>query len=89
MYSCDEVIDELSNYLDDEVTAEIRREMEAHLAHCRTCQVLYDSARKTLRIVTDSSSFELPEAVSARLMSKIMAGVRSKVGRPSRRDSIS
>ena len=89
MYSCDEVMDELSNYLDDEVTAEIRREMEAHLAHCRTCQVLYDSARKTLRIVTDSSSFELPEVVSARLMSKIMAGVRSKARRRSRKVSIS
>ena len=78
MYSCDQVIAELASYVDDQVTAELRRELERHLAHCHTCRVIYDSTRKTLRIVTESRSFELPESVSARLMTKIMAGVRPR-----------
>jgi len=67
---------ELVNYLDDQVAAEIRRELEVHLAHCRTCQALYDSARKTLTIVTESRSFELPEEISSRILEGIMAKVR-------------
>jgi anti-sigma factor RsiW len=67
---------ELLNFLDDQVAAEIRRELEIHLAECRTCQALYDSARKTLTIVTESRSFELPESVSSRILEKIMRKVR-------------
>jgi anti-sigma factor RsiW len=67
---------ELLNFLDDQVAAEIRRELEIHLAECRTCQALYDSARKTLTIVTESRSFELPEDVSSRILEKIMTKVR-------------
>jgi anti-sigma factor RsiW len=67
---------ELLNFLDDQVAAEIRRELEIHLAACRTCQALYDSARKTLTIVTESRSFELPESVSSRILEKIMRKVR-------------
>ncbi|HET6373295.1 MAG TPA: zf-HC2 domain-containing protein [Candidatus Polarisedimenticolia bacterium] len=77
MYSCKEAMAELSNYLDNEVAAEIRQEIEAHLAHCVTCSVILDSARKTIRIVTDSKTFELPEPVSERLIAKILKGVRS------------
>ena len=78
MYSCEQVVAELASYVDNQVTAEMRRELERHLAHCHTCRVIYDSTRKTLRIVTESGSFELPEGVSARLMTKIMAGVRPR-----------
>ena len=76
MYSCDQVMAELVNFLDDQVAAEIRRELEVHLAHCRTCQALYDSARKTLTIVTERRSFELPEEISSRILEGIMAKVR-------------
>ncbi len=76
MLSCADVIVELGNYLDDELAAEIRRELEIHLSECRTCQVLYDSARKTLRIVTDARSFELPESVSSRIVEEVMAKIR-------------
>jgi predicted anti-sigma-YlaC factor YlaD len=72
MLSCQEVIAELAAQLEGEPTAQIRRELERHLAECRTCEVLYDSARKTLRIVTDSGSFDLPEGVSERIVKKVM-----------------
>ncbi len=77
---------ELAGYLDDQVVAEIRRELEIHLAECQTCRVLYDSSRKTLQIATDSRSFELPGRVSQQLVKKIMARVRAgeKRKRPKR-----
>ena len=75
MFSCEDVRAALGDYLDGDVSSDIRRELERHLAECRTCQVLYDTTRKTLRIVTDVGSFEVPEAVSERLINRIMSGL--------------
>lgn len=75
MFSCEEVRSALSDYVDGDVSPDIRRELEQHLAECRTCQVLYDTTRKTLRIVTDAGSLEIPEAVSERLIKRIMSGL--------------
>jgi anti-sigma factor (TIGR02949 family) len=75
VFSCDEVRSALSNYIDDDVSPDVRRELERHLAECRTCQVLYDTTRNTLRIVTDVGSFEVPDTVSERLMKRIMSGL--------------
>lgn len=77
MISCQDFITELGNLLDDEVAGEIRAQLEAHLAHCSTCQVLYDSTRKTLRIVTESGSFEYPEPIAEPLVTKVMDRIRS------------
>lgn len=75
MLSCSDFRTELSSLIDDEVAPEIRRELEHHLAECRTCQVLYDSTRKTLTLVTDAGSFELPQGLSERLVGRIMDAV--------------
>ena len=76
MISCDQVLAELSKFVDDEAAVSLRRDLEAHLADCRTCRVLYDSTLKTLRIVIDSRSFDLPEGVSERMITSIMKKVR-------------
>jgi anti-sigma factor (TIGR02949 family) len=73
---CHQVIAELANFLDEEVSADLRRDIEAHVAHCHTCEALYDSARRTLRITTESRTFELPESVSGRIVERIMARLR-------------
>ena len=77
MISCHDFITELGNLLDDDVALEVRAQLETHLAHCNTCQVLYDSTRKTLRIITDSGSFEYPEPIAEPLINKIMERIRS------------
>jgi len=76
MISCQDFITELGNLLDDDVAAEVRESLQAHLAHCQSCQVLYDSTRKTLRIVTESGSFEYPEPIAEPLVTKIMDRIK-------------
>jgi predicted anti-sigma-YlaC factor YlaD len=66
------------DYLEGDVAAEVRHQLESHLRHCRTCQVIYDSSRKTLRILTDSGSFDLPEAAAKPIKDKIMARIRKE-----------
>jgi anti-sigma factor RsiW len=75
---CDEVLAELSNYVDDDLSAELRQALEDHLKACHTCEVLVDSLRKTLRIVSDSGTFDLPQETSARFVEKIMTRVRQR-----------
>ena len=78
MLSCQDLITELSNLLDDDVAAATRQMLEEHLSHCRTCQVLYDSTQRTIRIVTDVGSFELPESVGTRIRQNVMAKIRRR-----------
>jgi putative zinc finger protein len=80
MISCTDFIAGLGNYLEGDVAAEVRRQLESHLAHCRTCQVVYDSTRKTLQIVTESGSFDLPEAASKPIVAKVMDKIRGGYG---------
>jgi len=84
--SCQDFITELGNLLDDDLAVEVRESLQAHLAHCQSCQVLYDSTRKTLRIVTESGSFEYPEPIAEPLVTKIMDRIKGGCELP---DSIS
>jgi Putative zinc-finger len=78
LINCADFISELGNYLDDDVADEIRVQLEHHLAHCKICTVLVDSTRKTMKIVTDSGSFDLPQATFKPIAERIMARIRSK-----------
>ena len=77
MITCEEFFAEFADYLENRVSAEVRQELELHLSQCRACQVLYDSSRKTVKIVTESSSFELPLSVSDPIIERVMAKLRT------------
>jgi hypothetical protein len=78
--TCSDFLAELGNYMDESVASEVRLQLENHLSHCQTCQVIVDSTRKTVRIVTDSGSFDLPEAALKSISSEIMAKIRAEQG---------
>jgi anti-sigma factor (TIGR02949 family) len=67
MLDCKQVLAELSNYLDAEVSSELKQAVEQHLARCHRCSLVYDTTRKTLKIVTEVGPYEVPLEVSARL----------------------
>ena len=71
MFHCQDVLQELANYLDDDCAQAVRREIEEHLRHCRPCQVMLDTTRKTIRIVAGSKAFELPASLSEKVMERI------------------
>ena len=71
MLDCRQVPAELSNYLDDEVTLDLARAIEKHLARCHRCWVVYDTTRKTLRIVSECLPAAAPVEVSQRLHARL------------------
>ena len=77
MITCEEFFAEFADYLENQVSPEVRKELELHLSQCRACHVLYDSSRKTVNIVTESGSFELPQSVSDPIIDRVMAKLRT------------
>lgn len=71
MLDCRQVLAELSNYLDGEVRPEVKRALEQHLAKCHRCALVYDTTRRTLKIITESGPFEISLESSARLHARL------------------
>ena len=71
MFHCKEVLQELANYLDDDCAQAVRLEIEEHMRHCQPCQVVVDTTRKTIRIMSGAHAFELPASLSEKILAKI------------------
>jgi len=64
---CKHIWRELSNYLDGEISPDVRRDIEAHVAQCRHCAALLDSTHNVIVLIADERRFELPPGFGARL----------------------
>jgi len=69
--NCQEVVRELSNYIDEAVDPALRREIAAHLSLCKHCTAIYDGTKNVIRLVGDERTFELPAGFGDRLRSKL------------------
>jgi dihydroneopterin aldolase len=78
--SCEAFLAQFGPYLEGDLGADLRHQLESHVSHCRTCEILYDSTRKTLKIVTESASFDLPEDAAKAITDRIMARIRKDFG---------
>jgi anti-sigma factor (TIGR02949 family) len=71
--SCVEVWREVSNYLDSEISTEMRARMQAHFETCQHCSAVLDGTRNIVQLVGDRRIFGIPEGFSDRLFNKIDA----------------
>ena len=69
--SCSEVIRELSNYVDNDVTPKLREQILAHLSGCSRYTAVYNGLRNTITLTGDGRAFDLPEGFSQRLRAKL------------------
>lgn len=72
LLSCEAVRRELSNYLEGDVTSELRARLEVHLSGCRQCTAVHDGMRNVVRLFSDAGVIELPAGFSARLRLRMM-----------------
>jgi len=66
---CNEVLGQLSDYLDDDAREELCRAIKEHLARCHDCKVEVDTVRKTILLYQSDTKTEIPVRVSAELES--------------------
>jgi anti-sigma factor RsiW len=64
---CQHVWEHLSAYIDGEVQAELRAQIDKHLETCEICSAVLDSTRNVVVLVADDRVFELPAGFSKRL----------------------
>jgi hypothetical protein len=76
--SCADFLAEISNYVEGDVAGELRAQLEFHLSHCRSCTVLVDSTRKTIRILTEADCFDLPPDVCSHIGKQIMDRIQNE-----------
>jgi predicted anti-sigma-YlaC factor YlaD len=68
---CRHVVFEISNFIEGEVSAELRARMEAHFKECAHCLAIFDGTRNVIRLVGDGTAFDVPAGYSSRLYDKL------------------
>jgi len=68
LLTCKEFLNELSDYLDESLDAEIRAKLEKHITECPNCWVIADTTRKTIQIYKGMEPYPIPDDVQGRLM---------------------
>ena len=70
---CRHVWDYISAYIDGDVDASLRAEIDRHLEHCELCSAVLDSTRNIVVLIADERVFEIPNGFSARLHRRLDA----------------
>jgi len=70
---CQHVWKELTNYIEGDITPEMRDQITHHLRGCRHCTAVYDGTRNVVKLLGDEKAIELPEGFSSRLYQRLRA----------------
>ncbi|MEU7856621.1 zf-HC2 domain-containing protein [Nonomuraea sp. NPDC049141] len=68
-FTCDELVDLITAYLDDALDPAEREGAHAHLACCQGCSRYFEQFRATIAALGDPPPEKLPAGVRDRLMS--------------------
>ena len=68
---CNEVLEQLGDYLDDDAREELCKAIEAHLNRCRDCRLEVDTVKKTIVLYQVDREVPLPSTVFAHLESAL------------------
>ena len=71
MVTCKQFLQELNDYLDPNVDATLKANLEAHVNKCPNCFVIVDTTLKTLQVYKGMEAKTIPEDVEARLWKAI------------------
>jgi anti-sigma factor RsiW len=81
---CRSLLEQLSRYIDDEVTPEQRRSLAAHLRRCPCCQTMADSLRHTIHVCRKAGASRLPADVRSRARARVATLLASAPARRTR-----
>ncbi len=80
LLTCKEFLQELSDYLDETVDAEVRAKLERHITECPNCWVVADTTKKTIRIYKGMDPYAIPQDVENRLMAALEKKMAARRG---------
>jgi hypothetical protein len=71
LVTCKQFLQELNDYLDPNVDAALKANLESHVNKCPNCFVIVDTTLKTLQVYKGMEQKAIPEDVEARLWKAI------------------
>jgi len=72
---CQQVWQEISNYIEGDLDAELRSRVERHLNECRPCAAVLEGAQNVIRLVGEKRAFQVPVGFSERLYQRVAAEI--------------
>lgn len=75
---CLRLLDQLSGYIDHELTSEQRRTIDEHCRDCVRCQRMIAGLERTVALYRRKGSTTMPEAVRARARARLARLVRTR-----------
>jgi len=85
LLTCKEFLQELTDYLDSTVDAELRLKLERHINECPNCFVILDTTQKTIKVYKGMQPQDIPQEVHVRLMQAVerkMAARKTAASKP-------
>jgi anti-sigma factor RsiW len=78
LLTCKEFLQELSDYLDENVDPVVKSKLEQHIAECPNCWVICDTTKRTIQIYRGMDAYPIPGEVEARLMAALDRKIAAK-----------
>ncbi len=75
---CEEVLEQLWEYLDEDARAELTARINEHLGTCRDCSVEVDTLRKTISLYRADEPAQVPIVLSDKLRAALQDAYRER-----------
>ena len=77
--NCKSMLENLSDYIDGDLQAELCKEIEQHISGCENCRIVVDTLKKTVELYKQTSEpVDLPIEVRQRLYKKLKLATSTK-----------
>jgi hypothetical protein len=75
---CQQVWQEISNYIEGDLDPVLRAHINSHLLQCRPCNAVLEGAQNVIRLVGDDRAFQVPTGFSERLYKRVQAEIEQE-----------
>lgn len=76
--NCEQVWQEISNYVEDDVAPATRTAMDDHLHTCQRCRSVLDGTRNVIRLYSDERMIDVPSGFGRRLEKRLSQKARAQ-----------
>jgi 2-polyprenyl-3-methyl-5-hydroxy-6-metoxy-1,4-benzoquinol methylase len=71
--NCTDLLSHLGDYFDEQLSADLREELQTHTAGCQHCRVVLDTTHQTIAVYKGKELYEVSTELRERLHTAIMA----------------
>lgn len=70
-FTCEDLLQYLSDYIDQELDEELTAEAQAHLETCQNCRVVLDTTQQTIFLFREQGERRIPAARRKQLFNQL------------------